>query len=66
MLVFTVLGGVSVAAPVIGFAVAGDRMTKPLQELREWLVGNNAAVMSVLLLVIGAVLAGKGLGGLSS
>ena len=41
-------------------------MTKPLQELREWLVGNNTAVMSVLLLVIGAVLAGKGLGGLSS
>ena len=66
VLVFTVLSGVSVAAPVIGFAVAGDRMTKPLQELREGLVGNNVAVMSVLLLVIGAVLAGKGLGGLSS
>lgn len=64
--VFTVVAGVSVAAPVIGFAVAGNRLTTPLQELRVWLVGNNVAVMSVLLLVIGTVLIGKGLGGLST
>ena len=41
-----------------------DRLRGPLDELKEWLQAHNAAVMSVLLLVIGAVLIGKGIGGL--
>ena len=51
-------------APRLGLPLG--RWGAPLQELRVWLVGNNAAVMSVLMLVIGAVLAGKGMSGLSS
>jgi hypothetical protein len=36
-----------------------------LDEWKTWLGANTATVMSVLLLVIGVVLAGKGIGGLS-
>jgi len=35
----------------------------PLDELRQWLALHNAAVMSVLLLVIGVAIMGKGLAG---
>jgi hypothetical protein len=41
-------------------------MTKPLESLRHWLIQNNATIMAVLLLVIGVVLLGKGIGGLTS
>jgi threonine/homoserine/homoserine lactone efflux protein len=60
--VFTAIAGASVAVPVIGYLVARDAMTGPLQSLRAWLVHNNATVMAVLLLVIGVTIIGKGLG----
>ena len=50
--------------PVLAFLVAHDRMQEPLDELRRWLTVNNATVMSVLLLVIGVAILGKGIGGL--
>ncbi|GAA4379827.1 GAP family protein [Agromyces bauzanensis] len=62
LLVFTVIAAASVALPVIAYLVASDRMAAPLERLRAWLVHNNATVMAVLLLVIGAVLIGKGIG----
>jgi threonine/homoserine/homoserine lactone efflux protein len=49
---------------VLAYAVARDRLRRPLDELKDWLQTHNAAVMSVLLLVIGTVLIGKGIGGL--
>jgi threonine/homoserine/homoserine lactone efflux protein len=62
--VFTVLAASTVAVPVIGYALARDRMAAPLASLKEWLTAYNTAVMSVLLLVIGVSLIGKGIGGL--
>jgi threonine/homoserine/homoserine lactone efflux protein len=62
--VFSVIAVSTVAVPVIGYAVARERMRRPLDELHVWLQEHNAAVMSVLLLVIGVVLIGKGVGGL--
>jgi hypothetical protein len=53
-----------VLAPVVGDLVARERMARPLDELKGWLVANNATVMSLLLLVIGVTVLGKGLGGL--
>lgn len=60
--VFTVIAVISVAAPVIAYLVAADRMRGPLDALRGWLVHNNATVMAVLLLVIGVSVIGKGIG----
>ena len=64
VVVFVVLGSCSVAVPVVGYLVAQRRMQRPLDELRVWLTTHNAAVMTVLLLVIGAKTFGEGLAGL--
>lgn len=61
MVVFTVIAAASVAVPVIGYLVASTAMARPLESLRSWLVQHNAVVMSVLLLVIGVTMIGKGL-----
>ena len=61
--VYTLIAACTVTIPVVGYLVASERMRGPLEELRAWLQQSNAAVMSVLLLVIGVVLVGKGLGG---
>jgi threonine/homoserine/homoserine lactone efflux protein len=62
--VFTVIAASTVAVPVIGYLFARQRMTAPLNGLRTWLTQHNAAVMSVLLLVIGVALIGKGIAAL--
>ncbi|MDJ0395134.1 GAP family protein [Rhodococcus sp. G-MC3] len=62
--VFVILGSSTVALPVIAYQVAAQRLSAPLASLKEWLETNNAAVMSVLILVISVVLIGKGMGGL--
>lgn len=61
--VFTVIAASTVCLPVIGYLIAADRLREPLAELKVWLQANNATVMSVLILVIGVVLIGKGIGG---
>ena len=61
---FTVIASSTVAIPVLAHLVAAERMTRPLESLRKWLQDNNATVMATMILVIGAVLVGKGVGGL--
>lgn len=62
--VFTVIAASTVAVPVIAYLAARARMAGPLDSLRGWLTQNNATVMAVLLLVIGAAMIGKGIGAL--
>ena len=64
VVVFTVLAACTVLVPVIGYALAADRLRGTLDELKSWLQTNNHAVMAVVLLVMGAVVAGKGIAGL--
>jgi hypothetical protein len=64
ILLFVVIASSSVVVPVLAFLLAHDRMQQPLDDMRQWLTVNNATVMSVLLLVIGFAILGKGLGGL--
>ena len=59
------LAASTVLVLVVAYLVARERMRHPLDELKVWLQANNATVMSVLLLVIGVVLLGKGIGGLA-
>lgn len=65
VLVFTLIAASTVAVPVIGYAIAKERMQHPLDELKAWLEHNNATVMAVLLLVIGVAVLGKGITALS-
>jgi threonine/homoserine/homoserine lactone efflux protein len=61
---FTVVASVSVAVPVLMFAVIGARVLPPLERAKDWLTRNNAAVMAVVITVIGLALVTKGVSGL--
>ncbi len=65
VVVFTVVASLSVALPLLLFVVLGDRMLHPLGRARDWLQRHNAAVMSIVLVVIGAIVAAEGLSSLS-
>jgi threonine/homoserine/homoserine lactone efflux protein len=63
--VFVVLGTLGPGLPVIIAFTMGDRARTILDELRAWMAVHNAAIMSVLCLLIGAKLAGDGISALS-
>ncbi|MFD3429784.1 GAP family protein [Nocardia fluminea] len=64
IVVFTLLASVTVLAVVLGYMLAADRLGPMLDSLRQWLQLNNHAVMAIVLLIMGAVVVGKGIGGL--
>ncbi len=59
--IFMIIASVSVAGPVIWYLFAGDSAKSTLDRLRGWLVQNNATIMAVLFLVLGASMIGKAL-----
>ena len=61
LVTFVVVGSLTVVGPVVYSLVGGAHAATVLDELRTWLGANNAAVMSVLLLVFGVVLLSNGL-----
>ena len=63
--VFAILAATTVVLPVVAYQVAAQRLRDPLDKLKGWLQANNATVMAVLVLVIGATLIGKGIGAVS-
>ena len=65
LVVFVGIASSSVAGAVAYDLVGGQRARASLDELRAWLAVNNAAVMTVLFLVFGALLIAKGIGLLS-
>ncbi|MEV0759047.1 GAP family protein [Nocardia sp. NPDC050435] len=64
VLVFTALAAASVLGVVLGYLLAAQRLRPALDSARVWLQANNHAVMAIVLLLMGAVLVGKGIGGL--
>ena len=64
VILFTVLASLSIAIPVVYLLVGGEGAKGTLEGWRTWLAANNAAVIAVLFVVIGAKLLGQGLDGL--
>ncbi|MBS1907194.1 MAG: GAP family protein [Actinobacteria bacterium] len=60
--VFVLIAAISVLVPVLLFLVAPAKAAVVLDRVRIWLVANNAVIMAVLLVVIGAQLLGNGIG----
>lgn len=58
---FTAVAASSVAAPVLAYVIAGDRLRVPLERLKVWMERNHAAMMAVILAVIGAALLYEGI-----
>jgi threonine/homoserine/homoserine lactone efflux protein len=57
-LVFAVVASLGVAAPLVLYLVMGRRAARLLEELKTWMVRDNAIIMAVLLTVIAAKLIG--------
>jgi len=64
LMVFAILGSLTVAIPVLYYLIAGASAEDTLNGWKVWLIANNATVMIVLFLVLGVKLVGDGLGGL--
>jgi len=62
--VFVALGSSTVAGAVVFRLVAGDRAARPLAAVKQFMADNNAVIMMVVLLLLGAKLLGDGLGDL--
>jgi hypothetical protein len=60
LLIFVVLGSLSIAIPVLYRLFASEHAEKRLTAWKNWLITNNAAVMSALLVIVGFALVGKG------
>ena len=58
VVVFTVIAAITVTAPVVAYLIAGQRLDPTLDQAKAWLIGNNAAVMAVLVVVFGTSLLG--------
>lgn len=63
--VFNLIGSLSILAPVGIYFALGAKSAVILDELKTWMAANNAAIMAVLLLVLGTKLIGDAIGGLS-
>jgi hypothetical protein len=64
--VYVLIASVTILVPVIGFLVARNAMTPWLDSFKIWLMANNATVMAVLFVVLGAKVLGAGISGLSN
>jgi threonine/homoserine/homoserine lactone efflux protein len=61
IVVFVALGSVTVAGLVLFYLVDADRAARPLGAVKQFMSDNNAVIMMVVLLLLGAKLLGDGL-----
>ena len=60
IVLFAAIAASTVAIPLVLYAVMGERMLGPLSRAKDWLGLHNAAVMAVVITVIGVYLTVKG------
>lgn len=66
LIVFIVIATLGVGAPVAIYYLMGDRATKILADLHDWMARENATIMAVICLIIGAKLIGDAISALAS
>jgi threonine/homoserine/homoserine lactone efflux protein len=66
LLVFVIVGSLTIAVPVVYYLVGGAKARTELDHLKGWLAVHNAAVMAVLFVVFGVDLIAKGIPPLSA
>jgi hypothetical protein len=64
--VFIVVGSLTILAPLAIYLTMGAKAKDILDGLKTWMAAHNAAIMTVLLVVLGAKLIGDAIAGLSS
>jgi hypothetical protein len=66
LIVFVVVGSLTIAGPVVYYFVGGDRARAELDALKGWLGVHNNAVTCVLFVIFGVDLIAKGIPSLTS
>ncbi len=66
LIVFIVIATLGVGAPVAIYYLMGDRATKILGDLHDWMARENATIMAVICLIIGAKLIGDAISALAT
>lgn len=64
--VFVIVGSLTVVGPVVLYLVAPRAAASKLQTVKDFFAHNNAAIMMVLLVILGAKLLGQGFGALGA
>lgn len=59
--VFILIGSLTIILPVVGYLIAGERAEPLLDTMKDWLTQNNATVMTILFIVLGAKVLGDGI-----
>lgn len=62
MIVFVIIASLTVGGPIVAYRIAPDRFAAPLESMRIWLEQNNAVIMTIVLMLIGISIVGKGFG----
>ena len=58
---YTAVAGSTVIAPILAYAVAGERVDHQLERLKDWMQREHAVVTSALLVVVGLLLLYSGI-----
>jgi threonine/homoserine/homoserine lactone efflux protein len=66
LVVFILVGSLTILTPVVIYFVMGTKAKEILDEIKGFMAAHNAAIMTVLFLVLGAKLIGDAIAGLSS
>ena len=61
---YTAIAGSSVLIPILGYAIAGQRVDHQLERLRQWMERQHAVLIAGFLVVIGLLLIFTGIGAL--
>ena len=61
LIIYAVVASLSVGLPIIGYRLFTEWVQSVLADWKDWLIRNNAAVVTVLLIVFGALIIGNGL-----
>ncbi len=64
--IFTLIATLGTAVPVALYFALGDRSRPTLESVQDWMRQNNAAIMTILCLVIGAKLIGDAISGFAA
>lgn len=63
---FVLIGSLTILAPLAIYFVMGAKADAILDELKDFMTKHNAAIMTVLMLVLGVKLIGDAIAGFSS
>jgi threonine/homoserine/homoserine lactone efflux protein len=64
--VFVLIGSVTILAPLVVYLALGTRAAAILDGVKNWMAAHNAAIMTVLLVVLGTKLIGDAISGLTT